>query len=109
HRAAVMAGCAVPADRVGAGAAAPRRAAGLRRIVRRVLAVAADLLRGGVVGVRRRLHGLRTAGAADLAVGTTATFAPRGCAATSGLILDHGRPAAKALGPSSIVLLGLVH
>src|SRR5690606_37842529 len=61
-RAAGLAGAAVPADDLGTDAANPSGAGYLRRILHPVLAVAPDLLRGAVVGVRARLHRVRRTG-----------------------------------------------
>src|SRR5690606_13201485 len=56
-RAAGLAGPAVPAHQLGTGIANPCRTGHLRRILHPALALAADLLRGALVGVRTGLYG----------------------------------------------------
>src|SRR5690606_4251269 len=58
-RAAGLAGPALPAHQLGAGAANPCRTGHLRRILHPALALATDLLRSALVGVRAGLYGLR--------------------------------------------------
>ncbi len=67
-------GRALSADNLGTGASQPCRRSRLFRVIHRALAVAADLLRCAMVGVRCRLHRLCAAGAADLALGAAATW-----------------------------------
>src|SRR5690606_35623637 len=82
-RAAGLAGPAVSAHRLGAGAANPCRTGHLRWILHPALAFATDLLRGAVVGVRPGLYRVR--GDRPGLLVALATTAPAGASRTRGL------------------------